>query len=100
MAIPDYQTVMLPLLGLVNERGEQSIRELTAALADHFALTDAERAEILASGKQHRFENPVNWAASDVVRAGMLERPARGRVRITKHGHDVLASGRNSITRD
>ena len=52
MTIPDYQTVMLPLLNLLGDQQECSLRKAVDTLADHFNLTDDERRELLASGTQ------------------------------------------------
>ena len=51
MAIPDYQTVMLPLLKLASDDKEHQIREAVNMLADQFKLTDTERKETLPSGR-------------------------------------------------
>ena len=62
MAIPDYQTVMLPLLRFAGDRQEHSLRETIDALAEEFALTDEERKALLPSGQQQVFDNRVGWA--------------------------------------
>jgi restriction system protein len=64
MAIPDYQTIMLPLLQLSNQTSVKlSTRTAVEALANTFQLTDAERRELLPSGTQSAFVNRVGWAA-------------------------------------
>ncbi|TXF10566.1 hypothetical protein FR698_14445 [Pelomicrobium methylotrophicum] len=62
MSIPDYQTIMLPLLKLLSDGQERSIRACTDALADHFHLSQEERVELLPSGQQPVFDNRVGWA--------------------------------------
>jgi restriction system protein len=62
MAIPDYQTVMLPLLSLAGDGQEHKIRDATNALANSFGLTQAELKEVLPSGIQGLFRNRVGWA--------------------------------------
>jgi len=52
MAIPDYQSIMLPLLQFSGDQQEHSLREAIEFLADHFHLTDEERKELLPSGQQ------------------------------------------------
>jgi restriction system protein len=47
MAIPDYQTCMLPLLGLAVDGAEHTLKDAVPALADVFQLTDAERTDLL-----------------------------------------------------
>ena len=50
MSIPDFQTIMLPLLQLMGDGKEHSIRELTHTLADHFQLSQEEQEQLLPSG--------------------------------------------------
>jgi restriction system protein len=100
VAIPDYQTLMRPLLQLASKGRELHVREFRDQLAEHFQLTEVERNEVLPSGTQHRFDNRVNWSASDLARAGLLERPARGRYRITEAGREALQTGPKQFTRD
>ena len=86
MGIPDFQTVMLPLLTLVGDDAEHSYREMFESLAQHFKLSDEERAELLPSGTQARFVNRVRWACNYLRRAGLLESTGRGRFRIADRG--------------
>lgn len=90
MAIPDYQTCMLPLLKLYADRQEYTNRGSMDALAKAFKLTDEERRMILPSGVQGLFENRINWARTYMKKAGLIESPRRGAHRITKRGLDVL----------
>lgn len=90
MPIPDYQSLMLPLLRRLGDGAEHSLRDLITHLAEEFALTDAERKELLPSGQQPVFDNRVGWARTYMKKAGLLESPRRGCVRITPRGLDVL----------
>lgn len=91
MPIPDYQDFMLPLLEALTDGNERRIRDLTGCLADRFGLTDTERQEVLPSGQQTYVANRVAWAKTYLKKAGLLESPARGIVRITDQGRKVLA---------
>ena len=62
MAIPDYQTIMLPLLKLANDGQEHFLRDAVEMLAEEFGLTEEERKELLPSGQQAVFVNRVGWA--------------------------------------
>jgi restriction system protein len=97
MAIPDYQTVMLPLLKFLADGGEHSLREAIDALADEFSLTEAERTEMLASGQQAIFNNRVGWARTYLKKAGLLESTRRSFFRITGRGKKVLAGAPSRI---
>lgn len=90
MAIPDYQTLMLPLLELAGDGKEHSLREVTDFLASRFSLTEEERRELLPSGKQRLFDNRVAWAKTYLSQARLLESAGHGRFRITGRGRDVL----------
>lgn len=90
MAIPDYQSCMLPLLQFYSDGKEHTFREAIEALADEFKLTDAERREMLPSGQQEVFGNRIGWARTYMKKAGFIEATKRGVNRITKRGLDVL----------
>ncbi len=97
MAIPDYQTIMLPLLKLVASRGTMSSNEMSSEISDQFGLSSTERAELLPSGKQEIIANRVGWAKTYMVKAGLLSSPQRGKVTITDRGKQVLSSNPQSI---
>jgi restriction system protein len=89
MAIPDYQTLMLPVLEVAAE-SEISVRDCTAALADRLGLSGEERSERLASGRQTVFANRVHWAKTYLSQAGLLEITRRGHFKATPRGLEVL----------
>jgi restriction system protein len=91
MAIPDFQTVMLPLMQYCKDGQEHSISDTVDALAKHFKLTDEERKTLLPSGVQEVFRNRVAWAKSHLKMAGLLANPRRGIYQITQRGQEVLA---------
>jgi restriction system protein len=90
MSIPDYQSIMLPLLKFASDRLEHSLRETIEALADKFGLTGEERSELLPSGQQAVFDNRVGWARTYLKKAGLLETTRRGYYKITERGQEVL----------
>jgi restriction system protein len=90
MSIPDFQSIMLPLIELTGDGKEHKLSETIDRLATHFQLTDTERKELLPSGKQARFDNRVGWAVTYLKKAGLLAYPARGKFQITQRGLDVL----------
>jgi restriction system protein len=91
MAIPDYQSVMLPLLKFAGDRQEHSLREAVDRLAEEFKLTEGERKELLPSGQQEVFNNRVGWARTYMKKAGLLETTRRGHFQITDVGLQVLS---------
>lgn len=99
MAIPDYQTLMLPVLN-VAANGEVRIGDVTDRLAQTLALTPDERAQLLPSGKQTLFGNRVHWAKTYLAKAGLVEGTRRGHFKITPRGQQVLASHPTKIDVD
>lgn len=91
MAIPNYETCMLPVLTFLKNGEIRPIKELTRMAADHFRLTENERQALLPSGQQTVIRSRVGWAKSYLKKAGLVELPARGQVRITREGLAVLA---------
>ena len=100
MTVPDYQSFMLPLLKLAGDQTDHSLGEAYDTLAKEFDVSDTERAELLPSGKQSRFENRVSWARTYLKKAGLIDSPVRGKFRITQRGLDVLGTDPAEITRD
>ena len=91
MAVPDYQSVMLPLLRFAEERKtEISTDDAVEALAAKLGLTADDLKEMLPSGVQRTFVNRVGWAATYMKKAGVLEPTRRGYYRITPRGQELL----------
>lgn len=97
MPIPDYQTIMLPLLRLAADGQEHSFRDAVDKLAEEFSLTPDERTELLPSGGQALFNNRVGWASTYLKKAGLLEAPRRGKFRITERGRELLQTNPQQI---
>ena len=97
MAIPDYQTLMLPVLRLAYDGKEHKFSQAVEELADQFELTSEERNELLPSGSQAVFNNRVGWARSYLKQAGLLSSPRRGYFMITPEGMELLASNPEKI---
>jgi restriction system protein len=97
MAIPDFQSIMLPLLQFASDQKEHSLREAIEQLAEDFALTDDERKELLPSGRQPAFDNRVGWARTYLKKAGLLHLPRRGYLQITDRGLAILAENPDKI---
>ena len=100
MPIPDYQTVMLPLLDVLADGQTYSTRDLIEKLAVHFHLTDTEKRELLPSGQQPIFANRVGWARTYLKKAGLLESERRATQKITAAGLNVLRNRPDKIDID
>jgi Restriction endonuclease len=90
MTIPDYQTVMLPLLEHLGDKEEKATRETLDDLASRFNLTEEEKRELLPSGQQPIFSNRVGWAKVYLKKAGLIESARRGYYNITQKGLNTL----------
>lgn len=97
MPIPDYQTLMLPVLRLAADGREHRFRDAIEQLASDFNVTDAERAELLPSGTAPLFDNRVGWARTYLKQAGLLISPKRGLFKITEAGNALLAENPRRI---
>jgi restriction system protein len=92
MAIPDFQSLMLPALRYVsNKSGEVPVREVSDVLAREFKLTADELSKLLPSGRAPQFYNRVQWAITHMRKAGLFSTPRRACVSITPRGREVLA---------
>jgi restriction system protein len=97
MSIPDFQTLMRPLLELHRDQKEHLNRDLVNALAEQFSISDEERRQMLPSGRAKTFDNRVGWAKTYIANAGLIEAPKRGISLITSLGMSLLASHTGAI---
>jgi len=97
MPIPDYQTLMLPVLRAVADGQEHRFRDVVETLADGYQLTDEERNTLLPSGTAPLFDNRVGWARTYLKQAGVVESRKRGYFNITERGKALLAQNPDRI---
>lgn len=97
MPIPDYQTLMLPLLKAVGDKKTHKISQLYDELSDQFGLTEEQRQERLPSGRETYIKNRVSWARTYLKKAGLVISPDKGDVKITQEGLKVLATNPEKI---
>lgn len=98
MTIPDFQTIMLPLLEIALDGAEHRYRDVVDTLAERFSLSDDERAEMLPSGGARLFDNRVGWAQTYLKRAGLISSVRRGVFQITETGRQFVAEKPERIT--
>lgn len=97
MPIPNYESIMLPLLKFISDKQEHSMREAIDHLADFFKLDEQEKKQLLPSGQQSTFDNRVGWARTYLKKAGLLESPRRSFIKITDLGLDALSKNPQKI---
>ena len=79
MAVPDFQSLMLPLLRLVGDGLEHAFKDAVEAIAEEFKLTEEERQELLpSSSRTTLFYNRLAWAKTHMTMAGLLQGARRG----------------------
>ena len=93
MAVPDFQTMMLPFLSFLRDRQKHGYSEVANLLAEHFGLSTDDRNEMVPSGKQTRLINRVHWVSTYFKKARLIESADRGTFQISERGLELL--GRN-----
>jgi restriction system protein len=97
MAVPDFQSLMLPLMKIASDGNEHSTSEVIETLSQQFGLSEDDRNELLPSGKQRKFDNRVGWARTYMQKALLLSSTGRAKFRITERGIEVLKEKPPSI---
>lgn len=92
MAVPDFQSLTLPLLKVAADGQEHSMSEARELLASEFKLDQRDLEELLPSGRQSKFSNRVAWTKVYLQQAGLLLSPKRGSFQISERGREVLKS--------
>jgi len=90
MTVPDFQSMMRPVLALHADGLPHSAADVREDVATVLGVTEEERQVPLPSGRTTRYANRVAWAVTHMAQALLLERPARGVTQITQRGRDVL----------
>ena len=91
MAVPDFQTLMLPVLQVFADGAEHASEEVRRRVAASLRLPESDLEELLPSGTQPAFQNRIHWALWYLRRCGLLVSTRRGVQRITDRGRGVLA---------
>lgn len=95
--IPDFQSLMRPVLAHLADRETRRSRDVKDAMADAFDLTEEERAHMLPSGRARTMDNRVGWALTYLRQAGLVDQPSRGRVVINETGLQALKANPDRI---
>lgn len=90
LPIPDYQSLMRPLLAQLEDGSTKSLKQLMAALIQEFGLSEEEQAQRISSGRQTVMKNRVGWARTYLHKAGLLSLPVRAHCQITDRGRQAL----------
>src|SRR5208282_6870579 len=90
MPIPDYQSLMRPLLAFGSDGSEKNINDAINGIANQLGLTEDERHQLLPSGKQAIFSNRVHWARTYLDKAGAIKATRRAHFVVTDRGKKLL----------
>jgi restriction system protein len=88
--IPEFQSLMLPLLKYTSDKKIHTIHDTITHLANQLNLTEEDLNEWLASKSQKKFYNYVYWAKAHLKMAGAIENKGRGQFQITNRGIEIL----------
>jgi restriction system protein len=86
MPIPDYQSIMLPLLKYASDQKQHSVKQAYEDLANEFNLTTEEKNELLPSGTQQIYKNRIGWARTYLSGDGGID----GIIKEDKLGLDLI----------
>jgi restriction system protein len=98
MAIPDFQTMMLPFLRFAQDQAEISTRDVVPFLASYYKLSEEDVAEQIPSGYQSKLNNRVSWIFAHLQKAGIIEKTRRGFYKITSRGIELLEQNPEKIS--
>lgn len=97
MAIPDFQTLMLPLLELLKDGNPVKLSEMVEIMSDKYNLTEEERNEWLPSRLQKTMYNRVAWAKQYLKNSELIESPEKCSFKITQKGIEILKENPQKI---
>ena len=100
VAVPDYETLMLPILKFLSDEEEHRTSALVTAASDEFGLTEDERRELIPSGRAKLINNRVGWACTYLRKAGLIQSRQRGVNQITEAGLEALRRSPKKIDSD
>lgn len=97
MPIPDFQSLLLPVLSAISDGSEHRMKDIIEILAQTFKLTEDERKQLLPSERAFLFDNRVHWARFYLKKAGLVDTFKRGTITITKRGSEVIGKSPKAI---
>jgi len=89
--LPKYNELMLPVLRVLEEKGALGNHELRDTLIASLQIPEELLEQRLPSGTQRIFDGRLGWARTYLAKAGLISRPRRATVEITKEGKELLA---------
>lgn len=84
--LPKYSDLFVPVLLVMRDRREKSIKEIAQAVVASLDLDEHLLEQRLSSGTQRVIDNRIGWARTYLNKANLIERTSRGIYRITEQG--------------
>jgi restriction system protein len=98
MAIPDFQSIMLPVLESLADEQVHERREIIDSAANKFEITEEEMEKKYENGRHRVFGSRVSWSLQYLKQAGLIQSPDRAKYQITERGISVLKEKPQRIT--
>ncbi|WP_419937757.1 restriction endonuclease [Candidatus Palauibacter sp.] len=92
MSVPDFQSLMLPVLTALSHGQPTTVSEIRKQVAIAEKLSADDIQQLLPSGRQAVFANRIAWALVHMQRAGLVARVSRGVYERTRTGDELLRS--------
>jgi len=97
VTIPNYESLILPLLQLSSDGDTHKFSDMADLLADELDLTIEERSEFQPDGTQTIFRSHLGQAKAHMKDAGLLVSPENGLIQITEKGRVTLKTDARRI---
>lgn len=91
MPVPDYETLMLPVLRLIAS-GAKNVADCLPSLKTEFSISDEEARQLIPSGRITVLQSRAHWARTYLAKAGLLQSPKRNFHVVTERGRQLLAT--------
>ena len=95
--IPDFQSLMLPFLKLVQDGRTHTLNDIYEKLCIEYNLSQEDKEALLPSGNQAIMMNRVGWTRTYLKKAGLISSPQRANFVITQQGRQILESSPTRI---
>jgi restriction system protein len=98
MPIPDYETLLYPILEFLSDRNVKRTREIINHVIDKYEISAEEiKITVPSNEKAKLIDNRVYWACTYLRKAMLIVSPQRGHNQITEDGLDILSQGLKQI---
>lgn len=99
MAVPDFQSLMLPVLKELADGKEHELKSLYISVGERVGLTEEQKEELLPSGRQRVYHNRIGWANFYLSKAGLVDKVRRAVFTISSEGKSLLATNPAAISK-